>query len=231
MINLKYSGIFFDLGWTLMRPSSGDWIITDKVREFIDPQIFNSIPPKKLQAASAKASAYLRDEIILTEEEELDRFTHFYTTAAENLPELKLTREQVEIIAYDKVFNDSNYLLFDDVKGALAQLKQRYKLGVISDTWPSIKRVLTNMGIYDCFDNLTMSYELGVTKPHPKMYKHALKAMGLPAHETIFIDDIETNLDGAYAFGIQPVMAFTKPDSRKSAKYPSMKRIPELLEE
>lgn len=226
---LSCRGIFFDLGWTLLRPSSGDWHLTDKAREAIDPDIWKLIPPERLRAALAKANAWLRDEVILTEAEELDRFTHFYATAAESLPELKLTREQVELIACDKVFNDANYVLYDDAKSTLARLKKRYRLGVISDTWPSLKRVLTNMDIYDLFDNLTLSCELGVTKPHPKMYEHALRAMGLPARETVFIDDAEANLDGAAAFGIRPLLACLKPGAEESTRYPAVKKLSELL--
>ncbi|GGG00142.1 hypothetical protein GCM10010912_51260 [Paenibacillus albidus] len=89
------------------------------------------------------------------------------------------------------MYNDSNYVFFDNTKKTIEGLKEKYKIGVISDTDPSIKRVLKNAGIYDYFDNMALSYELGENKPSPGMFRHALEAMNLPAIETVFIDDYE----------------------------------------
>lgn len=230
-MNIKepVQGIFFDLGWTIFRPASGDWRMTAKALEFINPQKLWSIPQEKLHTAFLKADASFENEIYMTEDEELIRYTNFYRTIAEMLPELNITQQQAESIAQDRVYNDANYVFYEDVLKTLEALKGKYKIGVISDTDPSILRVLKNAGIYDYFDHLTLSYELGAHKPSPVMYKHALEKMNLPAAETVFIDDYERNLAGAAVFGIQPVLIQSRPNAQESTTFPSIKKLSELL--
>ena len=62
------------------------------------------------------------------------------------------------------------------------------------------------------------------------MYEHALKQMNLPPEQTIFIDDGVENLAGAQKCGIQPVLITAKPNSENSDRYPSIKKLSELLE-
>ena len=87
---------------------------------------------------------------------------------------------------------------------------------------PSIKRVLRNTGIYDYFDNLTLSYEIGVSKPSSKIFEYALEAMNLPAVETVFIDDHEKNLNGAATKGIQSILINSRPNSKESARFKAL---------
>lgn len=227
-IKRPVSGILFDLGWTVFRPASGDWRITAKALEYINPQVLGLIPRDKMNTAISAASAYAGNEMYRTEAEELAGYTFYYRKLAEMLPEIKVTKDQAEAIAYDRVYNDSNYVFFDDVKQTLEALKGKYSLGVISDTDPSIIRILKNAGIYPYFDHMTLSYELGIHKPSPGMYRHALAAMNLPAAETVFIDDYEKNLEAASALGIQPILILSRPDSQASTKYHSIKKLSDL---
>lgn len=127
------------------------------------------------------------------------------------------------------MYNDSNYIFYDNVKETLEYLKSKYRIGVISDTDPSIKRVLRNAGIYDYFDNMTLIYEVGASKPSVKIFEYALDAMNLPAEETVFIDDNEINLDSAASIGIQPILINSRPNSKESAKYLNIKKLSDLL--
>lgn len=222
-------GIFFDLGWTIFRPATGDWRMTAKALEYINPQTLRTIPQDKLSTVISKANEYFNNEIYKTEDEEFERYINYYRTISAMLPEFNITKEQAEIIAYDRVYNDSNYIFFDDAKKTIEGLKEKYRIGVISDTDPSIRRVLKNAGIYDYFDNMTLSCELGESKPSPGMFKHALEAMKLPANESVFIDDYEKNLDGASTLGIQSILILSRPDSQESTKYLSIKKISDLL--
>ncbi|AIQ41456.1 hypothetical protein [Paenibacillus sp. FSL R5-0912] len=97
-------GIFFDLGWTIFRPATGDWRITVKALEYINPQILWSIPQDKFNTVISKANEYVKNEIYKTENEELERYINYYKTIAEMLPEIDITYEQAEIIAYDRVY-------------------------------------------------------------------------------------------------------------------------------
>ena len=120
--------------------------------------------------------------------------------------------------------------LFDDAAPLLQKLRGRYRLGVISDTWPSIWRMLDYGGLTGYFDSFTFSCFVGACKPDRRIYEDALSKLGLPAEQTIFIDDFERNLDGAAVLGINPVLITYKPGAVPSEKYPNIARLSELVE-
>ena len=231
-LNAPIKGIFFDIGWTLLHPVT-DWLINNKFKECVDMDVFNAIPAGQKDTAFTKGLKYLDDIhllTVMTEEEQLKQFETFYSMLADDIPELGMTVEQIKAIAHSEVFDMSNYSLFDDTVSTLEALKGKYKLGVISDTWPSVERQLKTGGIYDFFDTKTFSCYLGTWKPHETMYRHALEQMQLPPEQTVFIDDGVENLEGAEKFGIQPILIAAKPIPESTDKYPSIKKLSELLE-
>jgi putative hydrolase of the HAD superfamily len=74
------------------------------------------------------------------------------------------------------------------------------RTGLLSNSW--------DMEYYDrsrwadMFDVVVLSAEHGVRKPDPAIYLKAIEAMGLPAGEMVFIDDIGGNLKPARELGL-----------------------------
>ena len=229
-LHAPVKGIFFDIGWTLLYPVTKDWWINKKMREYIDMNTYALIPQNRKDFTFKRAQKYLSDNhLLFTEEEELRQYETAYSIIANELPELGLLNEQVNEIAYYRQYMNS-VVLFDDTVLTLDTLKGKYKLGLISDTWPSVKRWLKYGGIYDYFDTRTFSCFLGACKPDERMYLHALEQMKLPPEQTVFIDDCVENLEGAEKCGIQPVLITAGPEAENSDKYPSIKKISELIE-
>lgn len=231
---MKYSnirGIFFDIGWTLLSPRYGTWVYNnEKIAGLMKSERYLSIPEERRREVLARAQAFLDSKVrVETEEEELGYNRAFLGMIADGLPEMGLTPGDIDEIARDKVYNMGNYIYFDDAIPTLQALRGRYRLGVISDTWPSITRMLDYGGLTEYFDTFTFSCDVGVLKPDRRIYEDALGKLGLPARETIFIDDFESNLDGAAALGINPVLITYKPGAKPSEKYPSISKISELL--
>jgi putative hydrolase of the HAD superfamily len=56
---------------------------------------------------------------------------------------------------------------------------------------------------WDVFDGAVISCRLQLCKPEPDIYKHLLQTYGLRADETLFIDDVQKNLDSAARLGIR----------------------------
>ncbi len=130
----------------------------------------------------------------------------------------------------DKVYNKAdNYRLFNDSLETLKAVYGRYKLGIISDTWPSIVPLLEYLDISKYFDCITFSFELGTFKPDRRMYEDALSKMGLPPESTVFIDDSARNLAGAKAAGINPVLIRAMPGIEPVEGIPGIDRISGLL--
>ena len=99
----------------------------------------------------------------------------------------KLQYGLISEIAYSQVFDMDNYAYFDDTLTTLETLKGKYSLGIISDTWLSIDRILRKGGIEDYFATRTFSCYLGTYKPAKRMYLHALEQMNLPPEQTVLL--------------------------------------------
>ena len=225
-------GIVFDVGWTLLAPRYGNWTYnTAKMHEVMMSQRFLSIPEQRRRKVLEQAQAYLDSHVkVDSEDEELYCMRMFFRMIFDGLPELGLSAEDADEIARDKVFNMENYVYFEDAVPLLQKLRGRYRLGVISDAWQTIGRMLDNGGLTEFFEAFTFSCYVGACKPDRRIFEDALAKLGVPAQETIFIDDIERNLDGAAALGINPVLITYKPGAIPSEKYPSIARVSDLLQ-
>lgn len=54
----------------------------------------------------------------------------------------------------------------------------------------------------ELFDAVVISGEVGMRKPEPRIFQHALDQVGLPGVECVFIDDLEANIVAARGLGI-----------------------------
>lgn len=117
----------------------------------------------------------------------------------EGIEEDKLT-EKAQVI-FDKVWLKDRKLFYD-VLDVLEYLKNSgYKMGVISDTSPSLELTLTSLGIGRYFDCFVCSDIVGVMKPDKKIYQTALDILGVKAEESIYVDDYDKEADGARNLG------------------------------
>lgn len=221
---MKIKGILFDLGWTLETPASRSWIYTRKFYEYIPKERFEAIDPGKREAAHQTANQPLVEfHYTETLEEENRKFFGYYSRLNELLA-LGLSEEAVSDIAHDHTYNFANYILLPDTLSTLKTLKEcGYKLGVLSDTWPSTIPQQKLAGAYDYYDCLTLSYELGVLKPNPRMYEDAIEKMNLPPQELLYIDDLEFSLDQASTYGIVCLRSAAEHPEDLSGKYPAVK--------
>ncbi len=55
------------------------------------------------------------------------------------------------------------------------------------------------------FDVLVWSYQLGIAKPDPAIYRHTLDRLGTRAEETLFIDDKHVNVEAARTLGMMAI--------------------------
>lgn len=104
---------------------------------------------------------------------------------------------------YDRFFAGDrvDYVLVDFIRS----LRPRYKTGIISNAWGDLNEMLDQWGITDVFDIIVGSGDEGILKPDPKIYKIALKRLGIKAEESAFIDDFIENIEGAQKLGINAI--------------------------
>jgi putative hydrolase of the HAD superfamily len=56
------------------------------------------------------------------------------------------------------------------------------------------------------FDVLVWSYQLGIAKPDPAIYRDVLKKLGTQPEETLFLDDKLVNVEAAGALGMKGIV-------------------------
>jgi putative hydrolase of the HAD superfamily len=122
-----------------------------------------------------------------------------------------------------------NYIPYPGIAEVLATLSRTHKLGIISDTWPSIEQQLSHIGVSQYLSFCTFSCYVGVFKPDHRIYLDALNKCGVPAGETVFIDDAVRNLDGAAALGITPILIAANPASDVETSYTKIRDLRELI--
>jgi len=111
-------------------------------------------------------------------------------------------------IDYDTFFSIYNdvFSLNPPVLQIMKRLKRNYRLVVLSNTdtmrFGFIKKKFPEILI---FDEYVLSFEVGFMKPHPQIYKDALKRAEFPARECVFIDDREENIEAAAKLGINGI--------------------------
>lgn len=95
-----------------------------------------------------------------------------------------------------------NLKLFPETVEVLEYFKSKgFRMGVISDTSPSLELTLEAVGIGHYFDCAICSDLVGAMKPDPKIYQVALDALGVKAEESLYVDDYDVEADGARNMG------------------------------
>ncbi|WP_425147666.1 HAD-IA family hydrolase [Deinococcus sp.] len=89
----------------------------------------------------------------------------------------------------------------------LSQLKARgLKIGVLSNTMPSIAVTLETVGLHDLVDVAIATCTLGVHKPQPQAFVLAAALMELEPGELLFVDDKQENVDAARGVGMAALL-------------------------
>ncbi len=221
--------IFFDLGWTLLEPCSGDWLFSHKFYEMFSREKINKIDPQLWQHAYNVAYApFIENPKMSSEQEQVERFTRFYLTLFD-LAKIDGGFKEAVTLAVDMIENVKTTALIEGAKETLKALKnQGYRIGIISNTWPSVDRIMQTFGLDEFVNQCSYSYQLGYSKPDVEIYNDALEKSGCLPQECVFVDDQLNNLDVAKQLGMHGVQMIYHSDV-EVGEYPTITKPSELL--
>lgn len=146
----------------------------------------------------------------LYREEKIDKATLRFgrLNDAFNMLNIKVKRSMIyklsdDYIIYLPTFNH----LFDGTIEILDYLHGKYKLHIITNGFKEIQQgKLNNSNIDKYFITVTNSEMVGVKKPHPKIFKHALNMANANAENSIMIgDNYEADILGALGSGVDAI--------------------------
>jgi HAD superfamily hydrolase (TIGR01549 family) len=100
--------------------------------------------------------------------------------------------------------------LYPGVAETLRWLKERgYRIGSVTNRalgGEPFREELRHHGVFDLFEVLSISCEVGYLKPHPRIFQHALDALGVaPADAVMVGDSLRADVAGAKSLGMTAV--------------------------
>ena len=72
----------------------------------------------------------------------------------------------------------------------------------------------------ELFDEIVISGQVGLRKPNRDIFELAVRTLGIPAGECVFVDDLQRNIDAAEEVGIRGVL-----HERASETIPELERL------
>jgi putative hydrolase of the HAD superfamily len=123
---------------------------------------------------------------------------------------------------------------FPDVRPALRRLRVAGARLVVVSNWDvSLHDRLAETGLDALVDGAIASAELGVAKPAPAIFAHALTLAGVPAAEALHIgDSVVEDVEGARAAGIEPLLLVrdgNPPRDEDLLVVRSLREVPDLV--
>ncbi len=123
------------------------------------------------------------------------RFLHLVQLSLPQLPyELMESTADILYKNYWRNYKAGSYVS-EDVRNALPKLKERYKLGVVSNfmVMGGIEEMLEMHGISENFNFVVTSVAECWRKPHQAIYRKALEIAGAEPEQVVFVGDNYAN--------------------------------------
>ena len=193
--NYKHKAIFFDRDGTLTYFTTEKEMWRDKQISSWSGKPFELDYDKMMSLFSLASEGRKPWYKTLDDEREFFKRYYYHLLIGEGVTEA--VEEKADCLL-NELWCNGDRALFSETVEVLEYFKNRgYKMGVISDTSPSLEFTLQQLGIAKYFTSFTASSLVGAGKPSPIIFNAALNAQGVSATESIFVDDCKEEADGA----------------------------------
>jgi putative hydrolase of the HAD superfamily len=201
-------GILFDYGGTLDGAAS-HWL--DRFVELYQ-YVGLELPFERTKQAfyGADDAAYADRRVI---DMSLTELMDFHV--AVQLERLGITDTHVQHRLVDEFVARSRAALAES-RAVLARLAPHYRLGVVSNFYGNVGRILADAEILPLLSAVADSTHVGCTKPDRRIFEHALAGLGTEPGATLHVgDSYERDVCAAHALGLQT--AWLVPSARRPA--------------
>lgn len=135
-------------------------------------------------------------------------------------------------LLFSELWCNSDRALFPETVEVLEYFKSHgYKMGVISDTSPSLEYTLQQLGVAKYFTSFTASSLVGAGKPSPIIFNAALGVQGVSAEESLYVDDYKPEADGAREQGFTSFLIDRSGLDMDKWSIQSLKQLIDFVEE
>ncbi len=100
-------------------------------------------------------------------------------------------------------FLQYDFFIDPEMLANIRMYRQSFKTGLLTNFSEVLRPMLnSHWNVDSAFDEIVISCEIGMIKPHADIFKYMLQQLGCGAEEAIFIDDKPINVEGAQRVGI-----------------------------
>jgi len=90
------------------------------------------------------------------------------------------------------------------MEALVARLRGQARFWALSNTNAQhLEHLRLNFRVFDTFEGITASHELGAAKPEPALYQAAIAGLGLAPQEILYLDDIPAYIEAGRGQGLQ----------------------------
>ncbi len=111
-----------------------------------------------------------------------------------------------DLVAADRELIVELAVLHPDTRPFLEALRATgVRTAFVSNCAENTRPLLGALGLDDLVDELVLSYEVGVAKPEPAIFRIALERLGVAAGDAVLVDDQQSYCDAAAGIGMAAV--------------------------
>jgi putative hydrolase of the HAD superfamily len=109
------------------------------------------------------------------------------------------------LLEMERAFSETGVELYEDSLPVVRELRAGgTKTALISNCSHSTRPIVDRLALDDEFEEVLLSFEVGIHKPDPGIYREALRRLGdVEPERAVFVDDQPPYCDGAAALGIE----------------------------
>ena len=230
---MRTRAVFFDLGGTLLV------MRRDRIFRRVLGEAGRDVDLERIHSTYLKVESWWIPHYaarILSEEEtaeayrELDQrvFSELFPAESEHESILisKLVRKR-----WPELETEIPLELYPDAEPVLERLaKDGYALGLISNAPADTGRAVRALGLAKYLGTIVISGAVGYTKPHPEIFRIALREAGVGAGEAIHVGDLyEADIVGAKNAGMEGIL-IDRDGSERHTDCPRVRSLSEIYQ-
>ena len=118
---------------------------------------------------------------------------------------------------------------FSRLRPVLERLSQRYRLGIVSNFYGNLEGILEAEGLRPLFGAVADSGVVGVIKPEPAIFLHALQALGSTPAESVMVgDSVKRDMAGAAGLGMKKALVCASASAPAAGQDWTIRSVAEL---
>jgi len=208
--SLLKKAVFFDLGGTLLV------MRRDRIFRKVMEEEGRDVPVERIH------SAYLEEEQwwlthygthTMSPEQTTEAYRHLdqrvFSVLFPEEPETESFRiSRLVRKRWPELEKDIPLALYPDAEPTLSRLRgEGFSMGLISNAPADTLRAVEALGLKAYLDHIVISGSVGYTKPHPEIFRIALKLAGVESKEAVHVGDLyEADVVGARNAGIEGIL-------------------------